>query len=557
MNGTFRQSMSKLHTWTGLVLGWVLYFMFITGATGFFSDEISRWMQPEIPFTDKALEQANLLSVAEQRLKVIAPKASAWWISFSVGRYPGLAIEWQDTADMQSGQTGLWQDETLNPTTGAPVLARDTGGGQWLYRLHYLFHYIPAEVAYLISSFAALCLLVALISGVVIHKKIFTDFFTFRPGKHQRAWLDMHNLLGVLPLPFHLMMAYSGLIFLMFTTMPAILTASYGPDEVRQAQFFDAAFSRSAHQEAAGSYAETEPLIRVLRDAEQRWGKGQVRYIGIENRNDANAHIEVIKQAYSGISGTEELTYSGVSGELQNIAGADANNNIAHSHVLKSHATQFYEVITSLHEGLFAGPVLRWMYFFSGLAGAGMIATGMILWTAKRRIKSEKNPSDNKGLILVEHLNVSTIVGLPIAIAAYFWANRLIPVNIEARAAWEAHTLFITWGAMLIYPLVFACKRSLERVWFEQLVLAATLYGLLPVINALSTDRHLGITLIQGDWALAGFDSAMLGIALCFAFAAQKVWRKVFSKRPGSSLSVEQASRSGDSSAPASLMNQR
>ncbi len=47
MNGSFRQSMAWLHTWTGLVFGWVLFAMFMTGTATYFRPEITRWMEPE------------------------------------------------------------------------------------------------------------------------------------------------------------------------------------------------------------------------------------------------------------------------------------------------------------------------------------------------------------------------------------------------------------------------------------------------------------------------------------------------------------------------------
>ena len=38
-------------------------------------------------------------------------------------------------------------------------------------------------------------LLVALISGIVTHRRIFADFFTFRRDRSvQRGWLDAHNV---------------------------------------------------------------------------------------------------------------------------------------------------------------------------------------------------------------------------------------------------------------------------------------------------------------------------------------------------------------------------
>ena len=49
--------------------------------------------------------------------------------------------------------------------------------------------------------------------GVVVHRRLFKDFFTFRPrAKGPRSALDLHNLSGVLALPFHALIAFSGLV---------------------------------------------------------------------------------------------------------------------------------------------------------------------------------------------------------------------------------------------------------------------------------------------------------------------------------------------------------
>ena len=44
-----RQTMSDLHIWTGLLVGWLLYAMFLTGTVAYFRDETSQWMRPELP----------------------------------------------------------------------------------------------------------------------------------------------------------------------------------------------------------------------------------------------------------------------------------------------------------------------------------------------------------------------------------------------------------------------------------------------------------------------------------------------------------------------------
>lgn len=54
---------------------------------------------------------------------------------------------------------------------------------------------------------------------------------------------------------------------------------------------------------------------------------------------------------------------------------------------------------------------------------------------------------------------------------------------------------------------------------------AAAAFGLLPLINLLTTDRHLGVTLPAGDWGLAGFDLTCFALALGFATAARMAGR--------------------------------
>ncbi|MEX7656023.1 PepSY domain-containing protein, partial [Pseudomonas aeruginosa] len=43
-----RQSMSWLHTWSSLILGWLLYAIFLTGTLSFFQSEMTVWMKPEL-----------------------------------------------------------------------------------------------------------------------------------------------------------------------------------------------------------------------------------------------------------------------------------------------------------------------------------------------------------------------------------------------------------------------------------------------------------------------------------------------------------------------------
>ncbi|MEG2630200.1 MAG: PepSY domain-containing protein, partial [Comamonas sp.] len=48
-----------------------------------------------------------------------------------------------------------------------------------------------------------------------------------------------------------------------------------------------------------------------------------------------------------------------------------------------------------------------------------------------------------------------------------------------------------------------------------------------PVVNALTTDRHLLNSLRAGDWVFAGFDLTMWGLAALLALMAVKVTRRL------------------------------
>ena len=514
MKAYFRQSMAWLHTWAGLVLGWVLFFMFLTGTAGYFDTEIDRWMQPEVPTAQASPATAQVADVALARLRAQAPQAERWLISLPADRNePHLRIFWQP-AKAADGSRAPNGNEQLDSVTGQPLAARATGGGQFLYRLHWRLHYLPTSASEWIVGLCTMFMLVALVTGIIVHKKIFTDFFTFRPGKGQRSWLDAHNVLSVVSLPFHLMITYSGLIFFAVTFMPLIVAAYYGPGDAGREAFNGELLER------AGSAAPLAPLAPLLRKAQARWGEGRINAIDIRHPGDAKARILLRHVLDTPLRSSEVMVFDGASGALLEIQPA-----------LPSTAKAVRDVFLGLHEGLFAGPLLRGLYFLSGLTGTAMIATGLVLWAVKRRQRVEKAGGvPHFGLRLVERLNIGTVVGLPIGIAAYFWANRLLPLEMAERAAWEAHVLFIVWAVMLAH----AAGRPAGRAWVEQFRLAAAAFMLLPLLNALTTDRHLGESLPAADWVLAGFDLTVLAMGLAFGWAARRIGRHGRHGRPAS-----------------------
>jgi uncharacterized iron-regulated membrane protein len=487
--------MALMHSWAGLLPSWLVFVIFLFGTTAFFQNEISRWMRPEL--VDSAVSH-QAIAAADKILRDRGAKATSWNLSFPSARGgQGLEVSWRAPGMRRRGAPVV----VLDPQTGQEVSVRETRGGFFLYRFHFDLHYMPVQWARIIVSLAAAAMLVALISGIVTHKKIFADFFLLRFGKGQRSWLDAHNVSGVLAAPFFVMITYTGLVTLMFTLMPWAIAAHY-PDEDA---FYAEAFPER-EVEPSGVQATVAPLSSLARAAALgRDGLG-VSYISVDNVGDAAAVASVYpaREAWSDPSAVVTLNA---------VNGSPTGDTTDIRWVEKTR-----DVMVDLHRGWFAAPVLRWLYFLSGAAGTVMIATGLVLWTAKRRARLPNPDKPYLGFWLVERLNIAVIVGAPLGIAAYFLANRLLPADLPSRAASEINILFAAWGAVLAWTLI----RPARRAWIESLWLCAAAYLLVPVVSAFTTDRGFVRSLLDKDWAFASFDATMIAVAGLCALAARK-----------------------------------
>lgn len=497
MKGGFRQSMAWLHTWSGLVVGWVLLAIFTTGTAAYFQEEITRWMQPEV--TAASSPQAAAQN-AVAFLRRQSPDAQSWYIAVPGRRSATTQVYWQPPEGAPAANRPT---EAILDGDGREVVARATQGGFFLYRFHFDLHYLPVMWARYIVGVCAMTMLVAILSGVVTHKKIFVDFFTLRFGKGQRSWLDAHNVTAVLALPFYLMITYTGLVTLATQYMPFGVAAVYKS----QATFFDQAFPSAPPVERAGRAAVQAPLAPMFAAAEARWDGAGVGAISIINPGDANARVQLTRSSADRMANRgESVVFDGVSGALIPTAANDGA------------AARTESVMVGLHAGRYAKSLLRWLYFLSGLGGAIMVATGLVLWTVKRRGRLADPLRPHFGFQLVERLNIAFIAGLPAGIAVYFLANRLLPSRMAQRADWEINSLFIAWGAVLVWTLA----RPAKRAWVEALGAAAALFAAVPVVNALTTPRNLVASLWRGDAVFAGFDLTMLALAALIGWAAWK-----------------------------------
>jgi hypothetical protein len=123
------------------------------------------------------------------------------------------------------------------------------------------------------------------------------------------------------------------------------------------------------------------------------------------------------------------------------------------------------------------------------------------------------------GLRLVRFLNLGTIAGLPVGLAAYFLANRLLPDGLGARADWEVRAFFAAW-------LVAALAASLyprRRAWSLALAVPACAFLAIPLVDVI----------LIGQQRFLAFDAAMAAVGLALGLAARLATRRgVAAARP-------------------------
>ncbi|NEU15079.1 PepSY domain-containing protein [Methylobacterium sp. BTF04] len=489
MRNSFRQSMAWLHAWSGLIVGWVLFSVFVTGTASYYRTEISHWMRPELtaaaPMSPAALGQAS--DFARAYLEEEAKGARAWFIGLPTPGHPVIDLFWRTKPGTPPGRA------TLDPLTGDPVRVRDTKGGDFLYRFHFELSMAPLWGRWIVGI-CAMIMLVALISGIVTHRRIFADLFTFRRRRSQRGWLDAHNLTGVLALPFHLMITYTGLVTLAVMYMPWGIAAAYQGDSQT---FFAESGQITTARKTAGRLAPLAPLGPMVARA-MALNAQVLERLTVQNPGDANAIVVAVFEEPHGLKHRHpQIAFDGTTGAVVETL----------DEIKPAMAT--FATMVGLHEAHFAGPALRLLFFASGLLGCGMVATGLVLWTIARLPK----PGERAffGLRLVQALNIGTIAGLPAAIASYFLANRLLPIGLAGRADWEVRAFFTVWIAVALYPLVLPHGRR----WRDALGATALLFAAVAVADV-TTVGWAGVSFLS-------FDAVMFVVAAFFAFAHRKV----------------------------------
>lgn len=545
MFANFRQAMTWMHTWFGLALGFVLIVVFFFGSLSVFDREIDRWAIPEtrfepqpMPSFDKMLlpildalepdEQdyaANMPILHDAAQGPMTPRvelpADEYW-AYTTHRDPvlimGAGFRVPQPKD-PAGHNHIHGDVTIDPRSGA-VLRDDQLkiGSRFFYPLHYSLNWHWKNIGYWIVGLAAMIMLAALVSGVIIHRKVFREFFTFRPQKQtQRSTLDLHNMTGVVALPFHFFFAFTGLvIFAAWLYLPmgdTLLKPLHDRAAVEEAE------QTGLPHERAGIPATLASVDAMVAEAKRRWAErdmpGEVGYLAMHHLRDSNGYVSIYRAGSDRVALVGEgIHFKASTGELLR---EDPPRGVVEN---------INEFLTGLHLQHFEHWLLRWLYVLGGLLGCVCIATGFVFFVEKRKKQHAK--SGSQGSRVVDALGTTVVTGMLVATMSMLVANRLLPAELAGKGDWEK---LVFWGAWLV-ALGHALWRSapvasgkISPAWREQSWLVAVLAVTAVALNWITTGDHLGRTLFA-YWPVAGVDLSLIATAIASVFVARELGRR-------------------------------
>ncbi|WP_394201270.1 PepSY-associated TM helix domain-containing protein [Shewanella waksmanii] len=447
-----------LHTWTGIIAGLVLFIGFYAGSLTMFKPQIQQWATPPTQ---------QLASVAAEQLDTLVSKAQS---EFAEAKQ-GFIINLTDNASPMywyenGGGRGIRLDDAIRHASideyGELVTTASSTNelANLIDQLHRTAGIVGKvgheDLGVLILGIAAVLYFIALISGLIfLLPTLVKSLFALRQNKGaNRFWLDSHNLLGILSYPFHVIIAWTVVVFAFHDLFYGGLSLIYGDKPL---------FEPQPRSEVTYTVDQLAPMQTYLLKA-----------------NEIAPNYEVTKLEFSGLEGSRPSLAIEVTAESRMTRGGYSDFIFLNPYTMDIQFTTanaeesgaYAAIVTSffgLHFGNYAGMAGRWLYFIMGLLGAMVFYSGNLLWLEKRRLKSSEQ---SKSCRIMAALTVGVCLGSMLAVAITILATKwlyLLSGNINSHYMWTYYAVFFaaiaysfTRGAAIsaihcLYSLAIAC----------------------------------------------------------------------------------------------------
>lgn len=498
-----------VHSWTGIVAGLALFIAFYAGAITMYEEPLARWISPPSVTAPTALDQADELIALTLAVRPQVRKE----FTLNLGEAEDIParLTWQKDRDDEAP----WSS-ALDPEGGVLFTRLHPSGlAQFVDVLHRTAG-IPGEldIGTSVMGVVSALYVLALVSGVIVLlPSLIKDFFALRLGKNlKRMWLDAHNLVGIVSLPFHLAIGLTAVVFGLHD------------------QLYDSLNHMVYQGRLQPIMAASNPFNAIKRDRQPATMLPPVELL---------ARVKAIAPEFQPIS----LQYrdAGTRGAMVRVWGYDhrhlmrgrgfavlspVTGEITNTEYLPGHQGTWSATVAAffaLHFGSYGGGPVRLGYFVLGLAGAFLFYSGNLLWIETRRKKERQNDgpvTQARSTRLMAAGTVGVCLGCVSGISLSIVAGKWLHGLVTDLNAWHQGIYY----AVFLGSIAWAFGRGAARAGSDLLWLAAGTTAAIPATSVLAwAVPALGV------WTTAspGVDLVALGGALSFVWMARITGRRI------------------------------
>lgn len=436
------ESLLAIHGWSGIMLGLLLYAVICTGTVAVFADEIGDWSGPLSHPAEHSLPPGlNPLIQSLWRetdpayrdeIDLHASHGGRLFLRFEGHRQAGeplsaadrrrhYGVEYQiDRNNLAILQRSEGRRQQLDAARSASALA------DFFVDLHVRLH-LPNPWGIFLTGVLGLAMMIASVTGLIVHRHLLRELFTIRRGKSLLAARDTHVVAASWNLPFAFLLAFTGSFFSFASAvgLPAMAMVVFAGDQERAIeQVFGAP---PASDDTPAPLAD---LDQIISHATQQAGAAP-NFLTVRNPGRADAFVRVFVPAAGQQLTGRAFDYSGVDASFR-------RENPVLVGTVPSAGNSVAALMEPLHFGNFAGALSKALWFALGFAAAYVTYSGMRLWTTRRAAISGWRRMElavhwvGRGLplalVLVAHgYFLAPALDLPVQIAQWivFWASAL------------------------------------------------------------------------------------------------------------------------------------
>lgn len=539
-----------VHTWVGIVSGMALFIAFYAGALTIFKEPLARWVSPPQAGSVQDVPLEQVPSLIAQTLAAHPQAAKDFRVHLQPGEHLPARLTWQERV------SGTPQDDHHEGDVRHYAASLDAQGRARVEEVH------PSGVAKLIDNLhrvvglpadtdpnrwvmgvvAALYGL-ALVSGVVVLlPTLVKDFFALRLGRNlKRMWLDAHNVVGIISLPFHVVMALTAAVFAFHDGIYASQDKLVHDGTLAAMWRAGAARPTATGPRDPAAMLPPAELLQRLKAVAPAFEPRTLQYTRVTS---PQASVRVWGTDATGIArsvngGFASLDpYSGRISETTYLPG--------HQGAAAATLTSFF----TLHFGSYGGAPVAWAYFLMGLAGAFLFYSGNLLWIESRRKTAGKHgpvPEQKRNTAWMAAATVGVCLGCIAGLSATVVVGKWLRGLVDDLDAWHMGVYY----AVFLGSIGWAFVRGAARASVHLLGLAAAATAAIPLTSLLGW-----LVPATGWWAHAsgpalGVDAVAAVGALCYAWMARATARRVARGRTDSVWSARAPQAEAPSAAAA------